>query len=78
MIKELNKACKKVSEILGVSIELPKTRKNTLKVAGILNFVVGTGFVATGIILSSKWCVAVGGLGIVSSIVQRHEAKIAK
>lgn len=78
MIKELNKACKKVNDNLGVSIELPEPRKNTLKAAGVLNFVVGTGFIATGIILSSKWCVAIGSLGIVSSIVQRHEAKIAK
>lgn len=78
MIKELNKACKKVNDNLGVSIELPELRKNTLKAAGVMNFVVGTGFIATGIILSSKWCVAIGSLGIVSSIVQRHEAKIAK
>lgn len=34
MIKELNKACKKVNDNLGVSIELPELRKNTLKAAG--------------------------------------------
>lgn len=78
MIKKLNKACKKVNDNLGVSIELPELRKSTLKVAGILNFVVGTEFVTAGIMRPSKWCLAVGGLGIVSSIVQRHEAKIAK
>lgn len=78
MIKGLNQICKKVNGILGVPIELSEPRRNALKIAGVLNFVVGTGLVATGIILSSKWCVAVGGLGIVSSIAQRHEAKIAK
>lgn len=67
-----------MNDILGVSIELLEPRKNTLKVTGVLNFVVETGFVVTGIILSLKWCVAVGGLGIVSSIVQRHKAKITK
>ena len=78
MIKELNQTCKKVNDILGVSVKLPEPRKGTLKVTAILNCVVGTGLVVAGIVCSSKWCIAIGGIGIVSSIVQRHESKVAK
>lgn len=78
MIKELNQTCKKVNDALGVSVKLPEPRKGTLKATSTLNWVVGTGLVAAGIVCSSKWCIAIGGLGIVSSFVQRHEAKNAK
>lgn len=78
MFKELNQTCKKVNDALGVSVKLPEPRKSTLKATATLNGVVGTGLVVTGLVCSSKWCLAIGGLGIVSSIVQRHESKSVK
>lgn len=78
MIRELNRKCQKVNDDFGVSIKLPEPKKNTLKATSALNFVVGAGFVAASVIFTKKWCAVLGGLGIISSIVQRHEANIAK
>ncbi|GEM_PF-2726694 len=75
MIKELNWTFEKVNDAFGVSIKLPEPKKNTLKATSVLNFVVGAGLVAASVIFTKKWCAVIGGLGIISSIVQRHEAK---
>lgn len=66
MIRKLNKTCKKINDILGVSVKLPKPAKSTLQAAAVINLAVGTRLAATGIALSSKWCLAAGGPGILS------------
>ena len=78
MINELNRICRKVNNRLGVSVKLPEPKKNTLKAASTVNFVMGAGFVVTSVIFTSKWCAIIGGLGIISGIIQRHEVKVAK
>lgn len=78
MIKELNQTLQRVNDTLGVSVKLPEPRKGTLKATATLNGIVGTGLVVVGIVCSSKWCIALGGLGIVGSIVQRNELKNAR
>ena len=55
-------------------MQLPNPGKKTLKAASVCNFVAGAGLVAAGVVLSSKWSAALGGLGIVSSIVLRRES----
>lgn len=73
MIKEVNHACKKLNEKLGIYVSLPNPKKKTLKTASACNFVVGAVLVAAGIVFSSKWCAVLGGIGIVSSVVLRQE-----
>ncbi len=73
MIKEVNQACEKLNNTLGISVELPNPKKNTLKKASICNFMIGAGLVAAGIIFPSKSCAVLGGIGILSSIVLRRE-----
>ncbi len=73
MIKEVNRACEKLNDTLGISVELPNPKKNTLKRASVCNFIVGAGLVAAGIVFPSKSCAVLGGIGILSSIVLRRE-----
>lgn len=73
MIKEVNHACGKLNEKLGISVTLPNPKKETLKAASVCNFVVGAGLTAAGAVFSSKWCAVLGGLVIVSSVVLRRE-----
>jgi len=40
----------------------------------VCNFVVGTGLVAAGVVFPSKWCAVLGILGIISSVILRHES----
>ena len=74
MVKEVNRACEKLNEKLGVSVSLPNPKKKTLNAASVCNFVVGAGLVAAGVVFSSKWCAVLGGIGLVSSVVLRHES----
>ena len=74
MIKEINHACEKLNEKLGVSVSLPNPKKKTLKATSVCNFVVGAGLAAVGVVFSSKWCTVLGGIGIVSSVVLHRES----
>lgn len=73
MIKEVNQACKKLNNTLGISVELPNPKKKALKMAAVCNLIVGAGLVAAGIIFSSKSCAALGGISVISSAVLRKE-----
>lgn len=75
MIKEVNKACEKLNDILGISVELPNPKKKAIKTAAVCNLVVGAGLVAAGILFPSKSCVLLGGISVISSIVLRKESK---
>ena len=75
MIKEVNRACEKLNDILGISVEFPNPKKKALKAAMICNLVVGAGLVAAGILFPSKSCVLLGGISVISSIVLRKESK---
>lgn len=75
MIKEVNQACKKLNDALGISVELPNPKKNALKTAAVCNFIAGADLVASGIIFPSKPCAVLGGIGIISSVVLRRENK---
>lgn len=75
MIKKVNQTCKKLNDTLGISVELPTPKRNAIKTAAMRNFIVGTGLVAAGIILPSKSCVVLGGIGIISSAVLRKESR---
>ncbi len=74
MIKELNHACGKLNEKLGISVPLPNPGKKTLKTASACHFVVGAGLVAASVVFSSKWCAVLGGIGIISSVALRRES----
>lgn len=75
MIKELNQACEKLNNTLGVSVKLPNPKKKTLKAAAAYNFIVGAGLVVAGIVLRIKSCALLGGAGVINSIVLRKESK---
>lgn len=74
MIKEVNQACGKLNEALGISVRLPNPGKKAVKSAAVCNLIAGAGLIAAGAVFSSKWCAAFGGLGIVSSIILRKES----
>ena len=75
MIKEVNQVCGKLNEVLGISVNrrLPNPGKKAVKFAAVCNLIAGAGLIAAGAVFSSKWCTALGGLGIVSSIILRKE-----
>ena len=73
MIKEANQACGKLNEALGISVRLPNSGKKAVKSAAVCNLIAGAGLFAAGAVFSSKWCVALGGLGIVSSLILQKE-----
>ena len=43
MIKEVNHACGKLNEKLGISVPLPNPKKETLKAASVCNFAAARG-----------------------------------
>lgn len=73
MIKEVNQACEKLNNRLGISVALPSPKKNALKLAAVCNLIAGTGLVVAGIALSSKSCAVLGGISVISSIILRKE-----
>ncbi|MDE6906331.1 MAG: hypothetical protein K2P76_15655 [Lachnospiraceae bacterium] len=75
MIKEVNRACEKLNETLGISVELPNPKKRALKTAAVCNLVVGAGLVAAGILFPSKSCALLGGISVISSAVLKKESK---
>ena len=74
MIKEINHACGKLNEKLGISVPLPNPGKNTRKTISVCHFAVGAGLVAAGVVGSSKQCAVLGGIGIISSVILRLES----
>ena len=50
MVKEVNHACEKLNEKLGISVSLPNLKKKTLKAASVCNFAVGVGLVVAGVV----------------------------
>lgn len=75
MIKEVNNACEKLNDILGIFVDLPDPKKKALKMAAVCNLVVGAGLVVTGILFPSKSCALLGGIGVISSVVLQKESK---
>ena len=75
MIKEVNRACEKLNDTLGISVELPNPKKKALKTAAACNLVVGAGLVAAGILFTSKSCALLGGIGVISSAVLKKESR---
>ena len=69
MIRELNHACEKLNEKLGISIPLPNPGKKTLKTVSLCHFAAGAGLVAAGVLFSSRQCALLGGISIISSVV---------
>ncbi|MGG3506160.1 hypothetical protein ABES58_11810 [Paenibacillus lautus] len=78
MVNEINRIVGKVNDTLGVSMTPPEPKKNTLNVASAVNLVVGAGFIVAGVILMNIWCAVIGGLGIISGIIQSHKVKATK
>lgn len=74
MVKEVNHVCERLNKRLGISVSIPNPKSKTLKAASAYNFAAGVGLVAAGVVFSSKWCAVLGGLGIASSVVLRHES----
>ena len=75
MIKEVNRACEKLNDTLGISVELPNPKKKALKTAAVCNLIVGAGLMAAGILFPSKSCALLGGIGVICSVVLRKESK---
>lgn len=78
MIKKFNRACEKLNKKMGVSITLPDPEKKTLKAASMWNFAVGAGLVVAGVVRASKWCAALGGISMISSVVLQRESGSGK
>ena len=75
MIKEVNRACEKLNDTLGISVTLPNPGRKALKTATMCNLIVGAGLLVTGIVFSSKCCAVLGGIEVISSAVLRKESK---
>lgn len=75
MIKQMNNICKTFGERLGIFITLPDPGRKTLYAAMIGNFTLGAGLIAAGIIFSSKWCAALGGISMLNGVVLRQEGR---
>lgn len=75
MIKEINQACEKLNDTLGISVTLPNPNKKTLKTAAACNFILGAGLAAAGILFSSKSCAVMGGIGLLGSAILRKESR---
>ena len=75
MIKEVNRACEKLNDTLGISVELPNPKKKALKTAAVCNLAAGAALVAAGILFSSKSCALLGGISVISSAVLKKESK---
>ena len=74
MIREVNHVCERLNEKLGISVSLPNPKKKTLKMTSACKVGGGAGLVAAGVMVSSKWCAALGSIGIISSVVSRQES----
>lgn len=77
MIKEVNQACEKLNNTLGISVTLPNPKKKTLKTAAVCNFIAGASLVVAGIAFPSKCCAILGSIGVISSCVLQKESKNA-
>lgn len=75
MINEVNRACEKLNEALGISILLPNPGKKSIRAAAIRNFAVGAGLIAVGAAHSSKWCAVLGGAGVISGALLWKERR---
>lgn len=74
MIKKVNQFCGKLNKVLGITVTLPNPDKKAVKSAALCNLIAGAGLMAAGAVFSSKWCAALGALGITSSIILRNLA----
>ncbi len=75
MIKEVNHACEKLNNTLGIFVELPNPKKKALKMAAVCNLIVGAGLMVAGIAFPSKSCALLGGISVISSAVLKKESK---
>lgn len=78
MIKEVNEACGKLNETLGISVRLPDPGKKALTRASACNLIAGAGLSVAGAVFASKWCVVFGGIGMISSAVLWEESRCKK
>ncbi len=74
MIKEVNQACEKLNNTLGISVELPNPKKKALKTAAACNFIIGAGLAAAGIAFTSKSCAGAWNMNDSYSVVYSPEA----
>ena len=74
MIKEVNQACKRLNEKLGISVTLPNPGKKALRNAAACNLIAGASLIAAWVLLPSRCCAVLGGIGLVSSAVLRNES----
>ena len=75
MIKKVNETCKSFNDALGITVTLPEPKKETLKATSALGYVAGAGLITAGVIFSSKVCAVLGGISIISGIIQGRESK---
>lgn len=75
MIKEIDNRLRKLNKKMGVNIDLPNPTKNSLNTASAVTATLGSALLIVGIVASSKWCIAVGGISILSSGLQKIEAE---
>ena len=75
MIRELNKACETLGRALGGSVILPKPGKKELKAAAAGSDAMGAALLAAGVVLSSGWCAALGGISLANGAVLRRESR---
>jgi len=75
MINKINRKINQINDQIGIEVKLPKMTESMLKLSSVTNFVAGSGLIILGITIDMKSPIFLGGLGIVSSMVMRNEAK---
>lgn len=76
-IKDINKVCKKMNRALGISIALPEPDEKALRASAVRGLAVGAALAAAGMVFSSKWCMAMGAVGIAGGAVQWWESGVS-
>lgn len=74
MIKEVNRACEALNRALGIDVPLPKPKRRQLGAAAAGHLTAGAALIALGAASSLRWCMVLGGLGIVSGVILRLES----
>ena len=75
MIEKLNSTLGKVNDAVGIKMDIPKPTKSGLKLSWTLSATLGLGCLTLGVISSSKILLALGTLGIVSTVATTYEIK---
>ena len=73
MIHQVNQFCNKINKKLGISLTLSSPNRKTLKAFMIVHGVIGASLLIIGAVFRFKWCMVLGMISMISSIILRKE-----